>query len=69
MAVFAVARPHRKGMSIFQELTPYPREYDFAVRLQITAASAVRDFPSGVSAYRPRAVSSDKSRTASAVIH
>ena len=28
-AVYAVTRPHRTGMSIFQELTPYPRGYEY----------------------------------------
>ncbi len=34
-AVFAVPRPHCTGMSIFQELMPYPRGYEYAVRQQI----------------------------------
>ena len=42
-AVFAVPRPHRTGMSIIQELTPYPRGYEY--------------FPgSGQATMRPRAV-------------
>ena len=28
-AVYTVPRPHRTGMSIFQELTPYPRGYEY----------------------------------------
>ena len=28
-AVYAVPKPHRTGMSIFQELTPYPRGYEY----------------------------------------
>ena len=48
------------GMSIIQELTPYLRGYEyFPGSGQATnAASAVRDFPSVVSAYRPRAAPS-----------
>ena len=54
-AVFAVPRPHRTGMSVIQELTPYPRGYNTN---WCTAASAVQNYPSVLSAYRPGAAPS-----------